>query len=87
MKVTTPDAFLSDLFDASPALVATLTNEAHANLTKSAPSWEAYLDILDGGRKLKQFAGRLRAYALSPELTDGDAAAIEALSHQRHEYG
>ena len=46
VKDQTPDDFLSDLFDANPALVEAATREAAANLTRTTPSWDEYLATL-----------------------------------------
>ncbi|WP_428393217.1 PIN domain-containing protein [Lichenicoccus sp.] len=54
-----PDAFMCKLFDGDPDLLRAAAGAAHANLSRSAPSFEAYLDVL-ANQGLPQFAERLR---------------------------
>jgi len=54
-----PDDFLSGLHDADPELLRASTEAAHANLSRSAPSLAAYLDVLDR-QGLPQLTRRLR---------------------------
>ena len=61
VKVQTPDYFLAALFDASPEITFAITRAAWANLTRSAPHWEAYLDRLSANR-LYEFVNRLRQF-------------------------
>jgi hypothetical protein len=61
VTVQTADAFLSALFDAQPEVVEAATREATANLTKSCPSWDDYLDTLANRCKLPRFVQRLRS--------------------------
>jgi hypothetical protein len=61
VSVATPDEFLCGLFDANPALTMDVAKNAAANLTKSAPTWDAYLAVLSNNR-LKRFVERLRRY-------------------------
>lgn len=55
-----PDGFLCGLFDADPDSVRASTEAAHANLSRSAPSFEDYLDALER-QGLPQLTERLRA--------------------------
>lgn len=55
-----PDDFLCGLYDTDPALVRASTEAAHANLTRSTPSFADYLDALER-QGLPRFARRLRA--------------------------
>lgn len=61
VSVATPDEFLCGLFDANPALTVDVAKKAAANLTKSAPTWDAYLEVLSNNC-LKRFVERLRRY-------------------------
>jgi hypothetical protein len=54
-----PDGFLCGLYNADPELVRASTDMAHANLSRSAPSFEAYLDALER-QGLPQLTNRLR---------------------------
>ena len=54
-----PDEFLCGLHDADPELLRASTEAAHANLSRSAPSLAAYLDVLDR-QGLPQLTRRLR---------------------------
>ena len=62
VTVQSPDDFLTDLFDANPALVEAVTREAAANLTRSTPSWDEYLTALAERHGLPKFVGRLRSW-------------------------
>jgi hypothetical protein len=62
VAVLTPDDFLASLFDANPALVEAATREAHANLKRSAPTWNEYLTALADRHKLPKFVERLRSW-------------------------
>ncbi len=55
-----PDDFLCELHNADPDLLQASTEAAQANLSRSAPSVAAYLDVLDH-RGLPQFTRRLRS--------------------------
>lgn len=55
-----PDNFLSRLYDVDPELVRASTEAAHANLSRSTPSFGDYLDRLER-QGLPQLTGRLRA--------------------------
>ncbi len=80
VQVLTPDAFLAELFDADPGLIHSITKEAQSNLTKSAPSWEGYLELLAQKHGLEAFVAKLRAFerGLAPEVEGADA--IDVLS-------
>jgi predicted nucleic acid-binding protein len=54
-----PDGFLCGLYDADPELVRASTEMAHANLSRSAPSFADYLDALER-QGLPQLTTRLR---------------------------
>jgi len=54
-----PDGFLCNLYDADPELVGASTEMAHANLSRSAPSFADYLDALER-QGLPQLTKRLR---------------------------
>jgi hypothetical protein len=82
VQVTTPDALLSSLIDAAPDLIVDVTKRAHANLTKSAPTWDVYLEILRAKCGLIGFVQRISRYSRSEEADEDDTAAIEALSRQ-----
>jgi hypothetical protein len=60
VEVRIPDDFLTELFDANPALVEAATREAASNLTRSIPSWDDYLQALAGRHGLPKFVERLR---------------------------
>jgi len=62
VTVRSPDGFLTDLFDANPALVEAVTREAADNLTQSMPSWDGYLTSLAERHGLPKFVGRLRPW-------------------------
>jgi hypothetical protein len=62
VMVQTPDDFLSNLFDANPALVEAATREAAANLTRTMPSWDKYLTALAERSGLPKFVERLRSW-------------------------
>jgi hypothetical protein len=61
VTVKNPDDFLSELFDANPALVEAATREAASNLTRSTPSRDDYLQALAGRHGLAKFVERLRS--------------------------
>jgi len=61
VEVRTPDGFLTDLFDANPALVEAATREAASNLTRTMPSWDEYLTALAKRHGLPTFVERLRS--------------------------
>ncbi|WP_164632923.1 hypothetical protein [Rhodopseudomonas sp. WA056] len=69
VTVLSPDAFLTKLFDESPALVDAVTREAAANLTRTLPSWEEYLAVLSKRTDLVEFVDRLRPLDLTSTLT------------------
>lgn len=54
-----PDGFLCGLHDADPELLLASTEAAHANLSRSVPSFEDYLDVLER-QGLSQLTRRLR---------------------------
>jgi predicted nucleic acid-binding protein len=54
-----PDAFLCELHDADPELVRASMEAAHANLSRSTPSFADYLDALER-QGLPQLTSRLR---------------------------
>lgn len=54
-----PDAFLCALHDADAEVLRASAEAAHANLSRSAPSFEAFLDALDR-QGLTALAARLR---------------------------
>jgi hypothetical protein len=54
-----PDGFLCGLYDADPELLRASTEMAHANLSRSAPSFAAYLDVLER-QGLSRLVTRLR---------------------------
>jgi hypothetical protein len=54
-----PDGFLCKLYDADPELVRASTETAHANLSRSAPSFADYLDALER-QGLPRLTKRLR---------------------------
>lgn len=62
VTVRTPDIFLCDLFDVRPDVVDAAAREAAANLTKTRPSWDEYLDLLANRCKVPRFAERLRSW-------------------------
>jgi hypothetical protein len=82
VRVMTPDALLSNLVDAGRDLIIDVTKRAHANLTKSAPTWDAYLEILRAKCGLVGFVERISRYSRSEEADEGNITAIEALSRQ-----
>jgi hypothetical protein len=69
VAVQTPDSFLCELFDGNPELIIDITRQAQKNMTKSAPTWDSYLDVLGGKGKLKQFVARLRDFERAKEAT------------------
>jgi hypothetical protein len=62
VTVRSPDDFLTELFDANPALVDAVTREAAANLTRSTPSWDEYLTALAERHGLPKLVWRLRSW-------------------------
>jgi hypothetical protein len=85
VSVVTPDVFLCAVFDADPELVFGVTKNAAANLTRSAPTWAAYLEILSANG-LKDFADRLCRFDLS-QTDDINlvAAATEASGQDKND--
>jgi hypothetical protein len=63
VTVKSPDDFLCELFKAKPEVVDAVTREACANLTKTRPSWDEYLDTLASRCKVPKFVAGLRAWA------------------------
>ncbi len=59
-----PDEFLCGLHDADPDLLRASTAAAHANLSRSAPSLAAYLDVLER-QGLPQLTRRLRMWLIN----------------------
>lgn len=55
-----PDDFLCELHDADPELMRTCAKAAHANLSRSTPSFADYIDVLER-QGLPALAQRLRA--------------------------
>ncbi len=62
VKVQSPDDFLTERFDESPAFVHAASKEAAANLTRTAPTWDHYLAILEVQQRMPKFVARLRAW-------------------------
>ena len=62
VKAQSPNDFLTERFDEGPAFVHAATREAASNLTRTAPSWDDYLWILEGPQRMPKFAARLRAW-------------------------
>jgi predicted nucleic acid-binding protein len=58
-----PDSFLCGLYDVDPELLRASTEMAHANLSRSKPSFADYLDALER-QGLPQFVKRLRGGAV-----------------------
>ncbi len=83
--VLTPDAFLTERFDADPELIFRIAKDARANLTKSAPSWDGYLDALERKHGLRTFAAKLREFQRTEPLDEDGAEAIDALSRMELE--
>ena len=54
-----PDSFLCGLHDADPELIRASTEAAHANLSRSTPSFTDYLDMLER-QGLPKLTTRLR---------------------------
>ncbi len=54
-----PDSFLCGLHDADPELIRASTEAAHANLSRSTPSFTDYLDMLER-QGLPKLTSRLR---------------------------
>jgi hypothetical protein len=89
VTVETPDAFLAALYDADPAVIHDVTKVAQGNLTKSAPTWDAYLGTLSSKHGLKRFADRLRRFEPSTQqdidLISGIGDAASELSDESPE--
>ena len=85
VQVLSPDALLAELFDAGPELVFAVVREAQANLTKSAPSWDDYLDLLAGRHGLTAFVARLKAFEQSLPRGIEETDAINVLSGREME--
>jgi hypothetical protein len=68
VTVETPDDFLARLYDKNPEPLHDAVREAHANLTKSAPTWGEYLNDLAGKHRLPSFVERLRRHAPSEDI-------------------
>jgi len=62
-----PDEFLTALFDSKPDVVEAVTREAAANLTRTRPSWDEYLNLLARRCNLPNFIARLRS--LGPSVS------------------
>jgi hypothetical protein len=62
VTVRSPDDFLCELFKAKPEVIEAVTREACANLTKTRPTWDEYLDTLAGRCKVPKFVMGLRAW-------------------------
>ncbi len=62
VQVRSPDAFLSELFESAPDIVAAATREAADNLTASFPTWDEYLTGLADRQGLQNFVGSLRSW-------------------------
>jgi hypothetical protein len=75
--VQSPDEFLCALLEANPELVIEITGQAQANLTRSAPTWEAYLDILESRNGLKAFVGRIGRFEQSLRIDDAPTGKTE----------
>jgi hypothetical protein len=67
VKLQTPDEFLTELFDSKPDIVDAVVREAAANLTRTLPSWDEYLNLLAGRCNLPNFVARLRS--LGPSVS------------------
>jgi hypothetical protein len=65
IEVVHPDRFLCDINDADPDLVRASTEAAHANLSRSNPSFADYLDALER-QGLPALAQRLQAQDRAP---------------------
>jgi hypothetical protein len=74
--VQTPDEFLCTLLDGNADLVVGIVRQAQTNLTRSAPTWEAYLDLLEARNGLKAFVGRIRQFE-QPLGTDEEDASTD----------
>lgn len=77
VRVLSPDLLLTELFDANPELIEAVAREAQANLTKSAPAWEDYLEVLSTKNNLREFVARLKSFSRSP--AHEDQIVIEAI--------
>jgi len=73
IRVAVPDLFLSERFDDGPELVYRVVKNAQANLKKSAPSWDDYLDLLASKNRLKPFVSKVRRF----ERTLGNVARAD----------
>jgi hypothetical protein len=62
VKVQSPDDFLTERFVENPAFVDAATREAAANLTRTTPSWDDYLAILEERQRLPKFVACLRGW-------------------------
>ena len=62
VTLRSPDDFLCDLFAEKAEVVEAVTREAAANLTKTCPSWDEYLDSISERCKLLKFVERIRAW-------------------------
>lgn len=61
VEVLSPDQFLRRTFDGAPAVVLEFTLQAQANLTRTAPTWEAYIVLLSR-IGLVDFVAGIKAY-------------------------
>jgi formylmethanofuran dehydrogenase subunit E-like metal-binding protein len=59
-------------------LVIEIMRQAQANLTKSAPTWEAYLDILEARNGLKEVVDRIRWFERSLRFDEANASTDES---------
>jgi hypothetical protein len=75
--VQTPDEFLCAVLDANPELIVEIMGQAQANLTRSAPTWEAYLDILEARNGLKGFVGRIRRLERLLRIDEEDTPTVK----------
>lgn len=64
VDLLTPDELLAALFDETPELIFEIAKAAQQNLTRSAPTWDAYLAVLERNR-LNRFVARLRSGPVS----------------------
>jgi hypothetical protein len=76
VTVQRPDDFLTDPFDANPALVEVATREVLANLKRSTPSWDKYLVALADRHRVPKFVERLRSWR--PEDVEQPAARADS---------
>lgn len=75
VTVQTPDSLLCEVFDSKPELTIDIARQAQKNLTKSAPTWESYLEVLGGRNKLKELVARLHDFERADEI---DLIAVAA---------